>query len=185
MRGNEPENKKMRKTIVAIILGIALISLASAIYAGDCLEVDLSELESLDNVVYDVVGNSSNLTGMNITLNEITRNVSICFVVNYKPDSFTLIFIDNSTNTIIKEVPGTCPSCSGGGTRYKDRNITVEKIVYVNQTEETEEPIELEGEKKVIWPYFFWGFFILAIIAMWIRVLKKQKKRNDEKDTQK
>jgi len=59
----------MRKTIIPIILGIALISLASAMYSGDCLEVDLSELESLDNVVYDVVGNSSNLEGLTIELN--------------------------------------------------------------------------------------------------------------------
>ena len=58
----------------------------------------------------------------------------------------------------------------------------MEKIVYVNQTEEDEELIVLEEERKAIWPYFFWGIFILAIIAMWIRVLTKyKKKKNDNK----
>ncbi len=181
MRGNEPENK-MRKTIIPIIIGLALISLASAMYAGECLPVNLSEMESLDNVVYDVIGNSSNLDGLTIYLNGTIAN--ICTVPNYKPDSFTIIFIDNSTKTIVKEVPGECPSCSGGGSRtiYKDRNVTVEKIVYVNQTEETEEPIVLEEEKKpqLIWFYILCGAIFLAILFMWYRVVKREKNKKEK-----
>ena len=78
-----------------------MISLASAMYAGECLQVDLSELESLDNIIYDVVGNSSNLEGLTIELNGTIAN--ICTVPNYKPDSFTIIFIDDSTKEVIKE----------------------------------------------------------------------------------
>ena len=91
-------------------MGILLISLASAttIIAGNCLPVNLSELDSLDNVIYDVLGNSSNLEGLTIELNGTIAN--ICTVPNYKPDSFTIIFIDDSTKEVIKEVP-----ISGGG----------------------------------------------------------------------
>ena len=112
--------------IIVVLIGIVLVifsQFVSAIYAGDCLEVNLSELESLDNVVYSVVGNSSNLEGMIVNLNNTTKNVSICFVVNYKPDNFTLIFIDNSTKEIIVEVP----VYSSGGSRTK----TIEKETYI------------------------------------------------------
>lgn len=176
----KPQTNKMKQTIIPIILGIALISLASAIYAGECLEVDLSELESLDNVVYDVVGNSSNLEGLTIELNGTIAN--ICVAINYRPDSFTIIFIDNSTKeTIIEvEVPGDCPSCSsGGGTRtiYKDRDIIVEvdnyidREVIINNTtigiEDTAEPTtEEEPERKPYWK--LWVFGIVLILVMYI-----------------
>jgi len=90
--------------LLLVVMGLCLISFISAetIYAGECLSVDLSELESLDNVVYNVVGNSSNLEGLTIELNGTMAN--ICTVSNYKPDSFTIIFIDDSTKEVIKEV---------------------------------------------------------------------------------
>ena len=101
----------MNKVMTAIIFGITLISLASAetIIAGECLPVNLSEMKNFDNIIYDVVGNSSNLEGLTIELNGTIAN--ICTVLDYKQDSFTIIFIDNSTKEIIKEVP----SGSGGG----------------------------------------------------------------------
>ena len=96
----------MNKQTIAIIIGIFLISLASAttITAGDCLKTNLSELKSLDNVVYDVVGNSSSMDGLIITLNETDAIANICTVLKYEQDSFTIIFIDNSTKTIVQEV---------------------------------------------------------------------------------
>ena len=155
----------MKKQIVGIILGIALISLVSALYGGEslyggeCMQVDLENLTSLDNVVYTVVGNSSNLTGMNITLNETIANV--CFVQNFKPDNFTLIFLDNSTKEVIKIVNHH----HGGGTRTVCENITkfvpFETIKYVNQTIEKE--IQTEDptiEKKVNFFKRIWNWII-------------------------
>ncbi len=175
----------MRKKIIPIILGIALISLASAMYAGDCLEVDLSELKSLDNVIYDVVGNSSNLEGLTIELNGTIAN--ICTVSNYKPDNFTIIFIDDSTKTKVKEVPIYRGGDGDSRTIYKDRNIIiekeVEKIIYVNQTEEEiEEPIETEEGKSLLLFYILCGIIILAIIFMWYRVVKKHKKEKEKEN---
>ncbi len=147
----------MRKTIIPIILGIALISLASAMYAGECLPVDLSELESLDNVVYDVVGNSSNLEGLTIELNGTIAN--ICTAINYGPDNFTIIFIDDSTKEVIKEIH----HYSSGGTRkvYVE-NKTIEYINIPipcdNQTDIIDlTPEDLTPEEKG-WLGKFWGW---------------------------
>ncbi len=164
----------MKKTIMTIILGIFFISLTSAIYGGECEQLDLSDLESLDNLVYIPVGNSSNLEGLNISLNG--NGVNICPVLNYKPDNFTLVFWDNTPEVIevINEV--VIYRGGGGGTRtkYIYENVTeyieVEKIVYVNETlNETEEIIEDEPEvieeEKV-------GFF--KRIWNWIKGLFKR-----------
>ncbi len=139
----------MKKQTIAIIFGIALIGLVSALYGGECIQVDLGNLTSVDNVMYSVVGNSSNLNGMNITLDGTTAN--ICFVQNFKPDNFTLIFLDNSTKEVIKEIHHY--SSSSGRTKYIYENITklvpFETIKYVNQTIEVQSECP-EVEKKLI-----------------------------------
>ena len=176
----------MNKTIIPIILGIALISLASAMYSGECLEVNLSELESLDNVVYDVVGNSSNLEGLTIDLNGTIAN--ICTVPNYKPDSFTIIFIDDSTKEVIKEVHHySSGGGGGGGTRYVDRNVT--EYVYRNVTkyierdpinvdEDIEDIIEDEEGVSVLW--YIFGVIIICGIGIYLITHGRQKKEEDE-----
>jgi len=178
-----------KKTIIPIILGIALISLASAstIYAGECLEVNLSELESLDNVVYDVVGNSSNLEGLTIDLNGTIAN--ICTVPNYKPDSFTIIFIDDSTKEVIKEVHHYSSGGGGGSGRtiYKDKNVT--EYVYRNVTkyierdpinvdEDIEDIIEDEEGVSVLW--YIFGVVIIFGIGIYLITHGRQKKEEDE-----
>lgn len=176
------QKNKMRKTIVIIIFGIALISLASAetMYAGECLGIDLSELESLDNVVYDVVGNSSNLEGLTISLNGTIA--SICTVTNYKPDSFTIIFTDNSTKEIIKEV--NVYHKRKTKIEYVDRNITVYVPEYIDkiiiETKEVEKIIEKTIDKIIYVErgYEFWKVIlagVLGVIFYW-GVLKLTKK---------
>ena len=116
----------MKKQILGIILGILLIGLTSAMYAGECESVDLGNFTSSDNVVYFIVGNSSNLDGMNITLSGIMAN--ICFAINYKPDNFTLIFLDNSTKEVDYYYSG------GGGTKiiYIENKTFIEVPKYIN-----------------------------------------------------
>jgi len=140
----------MKKTLMAIILGMILISLVSAynITAGECLEIDLSGLENLDNLVYDVIGNSSNTIGMNITFNATTKNASICFVVNYQPDSFTIIFIDNLTKEVIKEVHHYSSGGSSGGSSTKEVYIENKTIEYVEIDKYIDNTIYIEKEEK-------------------------------------
>lgn len=95
--------------IVILLLGIFFLSFTSAIYAGECMEVNLSELDHSEDIFYIVTGNSLNLEGMNITLNSVTQNASICFVVNYCPDSFMITFFNKDKETIVEH------HYSGGG----------------------------------------------------------------------
>lgn len=146
-------------------MGIVLVSLISSMYAGECLEVDLSELESL-NIVYTVVGNSSNLEGLTINLNETTKIASICTVINYKPDNFTIIFIDNLTKVIVKEVP---VYRGGGGIKYVDKEVYIEVPNYIDREtiKEIEVEIEVKGEtiKEVpIWSWIVLGILILLVL---------------------
>jgi len=160
-----------------------MITLASAttIYSGECLPVDLSELESLDNVVYEVVGNFSNLNGLTIELNGTIAN--ICTVPNYNPDSFTIIFIDNSTKEVIKEVHHY--SSGGGGTRYKtevvEKNVTeyikCDKIKNLEPIDFVEEEIVEKIPKEI---FYFVGFLLLIIIGLLTRLyfIKRKLKKD-------
>ncbi len=194
--------RKMNKVMIAIILGIALISLVSAevitiepevlepfsIYSGETITRNITIITDGDYLVYlswDVEGNSSDMEGFYVDYEspiqvnqekEILINLSAAY--NFFPDSFTIHLY---ATTEVDEPAVIYRGGDGGRTKYRDRNITVEKIVYVNQTEE--KPIELEEEKKAIWPYFFWGIFILAIIAMWYRALKKHKENKNDNNS--
>lgn len=180
-------NKKRLAIGVSILLGVLTLVVASAMYAGECLPVNLSELKSLDNVVYDVIGNSSNLEGLTIELNGTIAN--ICTVPNYKPDSFTIIFIDNSTKEIVKEVP----VYRSGGTRkiYIENKTIVEVPNYIDREvikeidKEVPEPEIIEKIPNQV--YWFIGFLIVVIFALILLVLtlirhvKRLKKSNKDK----
>ena len=122
----------INKTIT--IIGIVfLLGVVSSMYAGECTEVDLSEMESLNDVFYTVVGNSSNLEGLTIDLNETTAIANICTVPNYSPDSFTIIFIDNSTQEVYIEVPIYRRSSGGTETIYIQNETVLEVPTYVDR----------------------------------------------------
>ena len=152
----------MKKQIITTTLGIVLLSLASAMYAGETINFSTD----LTNPVYTVTGNSSNLDGMNIIFENQT--IFISTVQNFRPDSFTLIFFDNITNEIVKEIHHT--SNSGGSTKYIDRNVTViqplffdrnittEILVTDNIVNTTDEDEIVDKDTNVI------AFIILAII---------------------
>ena len=149
----------MKKQILTLAIGILLLASASALYGGECESINVSELENLDNLAYAVVGNQSDLIGLNVYLKGTIVNV--CPVLNYKPDNFTLIFFDNSI--IEKEVIVYRNSgSSGGSSRTVYKNVTeyvetfryLDRVVYVNETNETEikDIIEEEvGFFKRIW----------------------------------
>ncbi len=118
----------MRKQITIITLGIMMLAGVMAMSAGDTMtfEVDFT------NPVYTVVGNSSNLEGLNIVFEN--GNISISPEINYKTDNFTLIFFDNLTKEIIKEVSR---GSSGGGRwieKIIENNVTVYVPEYINTT---------------------------------------------------
>ena len=173
-----------------IILGIFLISLASAMYAGECMSIDLSNLTSLDNVVYDVVGNSSSLEGLTIDLNGTLAN--ICTVPNYKPDAFTIIFIDDSTKEIIKEVPVYRSGGGGGGTRKvcgdNETIVEVDKYIdreiYDTEIQRFEDDLKNAqdklNEKNIRHTFFFYGFLVLLCFSIYILIKRERENGNNK-----
>ncbi len=135
-----------------------------------------------NNLYWDVVGNSSNLTGLNITQEVFSNysNITITTEYWYKPDNFTLIFFDIKTKEVIKEV------YSGGGgsgrTTYVDRNITkeVERVVYVNQTiggEVTDKEVEKDEPKSYVIELLgtIIGLLIIGFVYLILKLRRKLK----------
>lgn len=159
---------KFKKQIIITILILSLINLVSAIsiYSGENYTFSI---DTTDNLIYDVVGNSSNMEGFYVyqDIYDTYSNITFSTDINFASDSFTVILFSNETKEVIKEVPvpGDCPSCGGGGTRtvYVDRNNT-EYIVLdncegicdnqtdINQTIDL--PID-ESEKIGLWKRFW------------------------------
>lgn len=185
---NKNEKKLARKKKIInifeiILIGIFLISLTSAIYAGECMEIDLSELDNSEDILYLVVGNSSNLDGMNITFNSTTKNASVYFAVNYKPDSFSLVFFNQDKEVIIEH---HYSSSGGGGSRIK--YIENKVIEYIEVPNYIDREVIIENKTDVIYiqeiePKTNWfGIIVLLllIIALSYIVFREVKKEKIE-----
>ena len=148
-----------------MLLSIAIIN-AIDISSGQ----DYSfESEQFD--YFSVVGNSSNMEGMNITWEN--GNTTISFHPAFVSDSFTLIFWKN--NETIIEVPGETIYVGGGGssggtkTVYKDRDVIEYKIVEgedIVTTETITTPGETITETKI--PKWIWvivGVLFLIVVV--------------------
>ena len=110
---------------VLIMSILMMTGVVSGMYAGDSISFETN----ITNPVYTVIGNTSNLEGLSVTFEN--NNITISTVINYKPDNFTLIFFDNITNEVIKEIHTS--SHSSGSTRYVDRNVTVIQPVFYDR----------------------------------------------------
>lgn len=169
-----------RGYVGAILLAILMFTgVVSGIYAGECMEIDLGELNNTEDILYLVVGNSSNLEGMNVTLNTATNNVSACFAVNYEPDNFTIVFFNNVTNEVIKEA---IVYRGGGGTKYVYKNVTYNETVYI--PEYIDKIIEVEkiidNTTVIETGYELWHIFLaMAIGGAFCWYVMRQEKDGD------
>jgi len=75
------------KKYILILFAISLVSLASAIYPGNC---DNFEFEKEGIVTWSVQGNTSSMDGFSFTQNG--TKVEYCFSGDFAPDSFILTF---------------------------------------------------------------------------------------------
>ena len=98
----------MKNTITTIILGIFLISLASAMYPGECKNITFP---NVDDVNITITGNSSNMDGF--TWNKTGTIIEYCFAYNYAPDNFTLTWYNYQS--VEESVSSSSSGSSGGG----------------------------------------------------------------------
>lgn len=144
----------MKKQITIIILGIIMLAGVMAMYAGDTISFETN----FTNPVYTVTGNISSLEGLNVTFEN--GNISISPALNYKPDNFTLIFFDNITNEIIKEVNVGRGSSPSRRTVYVDKNITIYIPQYINTTEEIEVEKIVDNTTVIETGYELWHILL-------------------------
>ena len=154
----------MRKQITTIALGILMLAgvMAMTMYGGETSPLFNT---TLNNIVYTVVDNSSDIENLTITV--INGTVYASTPLNYKPDNFTLIFFDNTTHIIDNTVPST-HSSGGSRTKYVDRNVTVYVPEYINTTETIEVEVEKVTEKTiyVYEGYELWHVILLGVIGL-------------------
>ncbi len=155
-------------------MGIALISLASAAYPGET--IIKSHSLGTDNLIYTIVDNSSEL----IILPEVTINsthVIIYFPTNMPPNDFIIVFLEEQTKEVIKEV---YVSSGGGSTKYVDKEVLVEVQNYIDREVEVfvEWEVEEKGEtiieKKVpVWINLVYCIIIIILVYFVFNLSKK------------
>ena len=164
---------------------VTLLSLVlvSAYYSGETINLE-NDLGT-ENLIYTIIDNSSELIVLpNITIN--STNIQINFPANMPPNDFTIVFLEEQTKEVVREVY-VGGGGGGGSTKYVDRNITkyvpveVEVIKYVNQTDEgvVEEDSPIWKDILFMIVFVLGGSFLLTIITEWIRNRKKQEEQDE------
>jgi len=148
------------------MLGIFLISFISAvtIYSGET-RIFENPIGS-ENLVWTIVDNNSEMLVLPVvTFN--TTNIIINFPDNMPPNSFTMVFMEEETNTIVETI---YVGGGGGGTRtvYEDKIIykdkPVEKIKEVEKIVEKEVEVEVIKNNVPIGVYVLIGCLIVALL---------------------
>lgn len=154
------------KQILFFFLFLFFISSVSAIYAGNC---DSFPFET-NTLTYITSGNSSNTTGMNVSLSN--NNISICFDYSYKQDSFTMIFYSDIIGVQEKSM-----SVNHGGStglyRNKTNNIIIEKIVYQNVSITEKVPTSENNTNNIM--YILLGIILIVLSYLIYKLPRKNK----------
>ena len=146
--------------IIIIILSLTVFS--SAIYPGQT-ETYPNEM-GIINLVYAVVDNSSPI---NILVEINSTNITITIPADAIPDSYSLVFIENITNTITKTITQTIHTGGGGSskTKYVDRNITNNIPIYTDVEVIKEIPTEVEKKVYTDAGFKLWSILVSLIIG--------------------
>lgn len=148
------------KTIIAIAIGIIMLSLVGAVelYSGDSYNFTLTE----DFEYYSVVGN---LSPVNVTFS----GLDVLITPNkYSPsDSFEVIFFNAEDKIIYYAVESSSSGGGGGGSRTIYKNNTI----YVNQTDSPDELLIPEEDEVKDNSWIWWVFIIGVIIVIIIIII--------------
>lgn len=144
----------MKKQITKIALGILMLTSVMAMYGGETITFETN----LTNLAYTVVGNSSNIDGLNISLKN--GNISVTPALNYAPDNFTLIFFDNQTLEVEEVIYNV--NVGGWGAPIR-KNVTA----YVPEHINTTEIVEVE-ETTVEIRYGLWHVVLVIVLGIFL-----------------
>ena len=178
----------MNKQIVAIIIGIALISLVSAIYPGECESI---KFLNQDKVNFILILNTSSMEGFNWS--KEGYDITYCFPTYLAPGNYSFGWSD-CKNVTIEPVIVHHYSSGGSSTKYKtkyvDRNITeyIERddtigddTIYISPDDE----VDAEGlcsEETSIVTYISIGLLILCLLFFLIFNIISIKKRKAKEE---
>lgn len=176
------------KYFILTLGSLLLIGTVSALYAGESINYP-NPLNS-SNLIYTIIDNTSELSVIPI-ISISPEFINITFPADMNPNSFTIVFLEESTNEVIIEVPVN----SGGGSKIKYINRTIIREVpifipdltdkqnteLINQTTKEEKnhyklpqnPIN-ESQKGSKWFWILAGIIIIWII--YVTINKKVKK---------
>ena len=180
--------EKMNKQIVAITMGIFLISLASAltynITAGESISFMIPETFDY----YSIIGNQSEVD-LNITQDEL--NVTIIIGKYSKPDSFEVIFFDEEAEVIHHYSSGNRNSHSSNDQKIILEDVAPEQIILPTPTPDPividQDPPVVDDQEEKPFDKRLYGVFALIIVflglvAFWVYVIyKKIKLKNKNK----
>ncbi len=110
----------MKNTTITIILGLLLISVASAIYSGETIYTDLqNEVENLQSFECNLTAENYNLNGSNFTMNDTGYILSLD--LNFRPDNLTISCLLNGEKWVEDNVASSGGNGYGGGcyTKYE------------------------------------------------------------------
>jgi len=185
---------KQANVLISILVSLSFIFLINSViayYPGDTINIPHDF--GTENLIWTIVGNTTAVSP-GVTYN--TTHINVYFPTDMPPDTFTLVFMEETTREVIKEVQVS--SGGGGGSRktkavnntiikevpidvikYQDKIVTIEKIV--NQTIEV--PIELQSNKGKIIFYVLLSLGSLGVIVLIVTIIRKLKggyKKNEE-----
>ena len=156
----------MKKTIVALIVGMFLLNLVGAveIFSGEPYTFELEE----PYAYYSIVGNS---TEINLNVSQEGNNVTFVFDKYTQLDSFTVLFF-NKEKEIIHHYSG---GGGGGGSSSRTKYIEVDNYidreveVYIDrEQDEDEEIIEVTDEEDYL---IFWTAIGVAVLMLFTMIL--------------
>ena len=169
---------KSLKLITALFLVLSCSFLVSGLYAGDNITISLD----IENPIYTVTDNSSNLEGMNITFSDGIATIHTNSLM--KPDNFTIIFMNQEKEVVHKH------HHHGGGTNtiteYKNRTINNTEYIEVpvnnkNETKDINKTDDKEPKTEKEEDSILWIIGVIAGLTIMFFVLDKAYNKKDER----
>ena len=166
---------KIQLSLIMVLLSISMIA-ATTLYAGNSETFESEQYE-----YYDVVGNSSNMDGMNISWEN--GNTTINFSIGFKQDNFTLTFFNNETKVItVYQSSGSSGGSSGGSSNRKTVYINNTEYVEIEKIVTNNVPGETIETEKVVTKIPKWAWILMGILIFTVSYLVFRNK--DEYETE-